>query len=154
MCPVWHVRNLFVRKRTVFDDVTVTCRNYHLCVNQPVQYFLFLSQQFLRSRHGKIAAPSMVFKWDLQLCPFLRAWYDSVVFNGPGPHRPASCLGFCGAVVNRKRARKPARRRAVTAAPNHGRQPQCLHAQKNTNWVLLKAELVLKRITYLVSLSM
>ena len=26
----------FVHKRTVFDDATVTCRNYHLWVNQPV----------------------------------------------------------------------------------------------------------------------
>ena len=30
MCPVWHVRNLFVRKRIVFDDVIITCRNYYL----------------------------------------------------------------------------------------------------------------------------
>ena len=39
--------------------------------------------------------------------------------------------------------------RTRTTVPHH-----CLHTQKNTNWVLLKAELVLKRITYLVSLSM
>ena len=29
---------LFVRQRTVFDDVTVTCPNYHLWPDQPVQY--------------------------------------------------------------------------------------------------------------------
>ena len=29
---------LFVRQRTIVDDVTVTCRKYYLWVNQPVQY--------------------------------------------------------------------------------------------------------------------
>ena len=28
--------NFFVQKRTVFDDVTVTCRNYHLLPDQLV----------------------------------------------------------------------------------------------------------------------
>ena len=36
ICPVWYVGNFFVRQKTVFGDVTVTCRNYHLRVNQPV----------------------------------------------------------------------------------------------------------------------
>ena len=31
--------NFFVCYRTVFDDVTVTYRNYHLWVNQPVPLF-------------------------------------------------------------------------------------------------------------------
>ena len=42
-------RELFVRKRKVFDDVTVTCRNYHLWVNQPVRVMgALIRRVFLR----------------------------------------------------------------------------------------------------------